>query len=198
MKIIDPSFEILQFPEDIRLLEIAGRNCYKSDKIDTDNFIKKIVKDGHLSVIEHLVATVKIICDRGVSHELVRHRLASYSQSSTRYCNYAKDKFGNELCFIKPFFWKEDSVQYQIWKEACQADENHYLSLIRLKAKPEEARSILPNSLMTEIIMTANLRSWLEMFPKRCSQKSHPQMRQIMIPLREEFKRRCSTIFEVE
>ena len=199
MKIIEPSFEILQFPSDLRLLEIAGRNCYKSDKQDTDNFIRKIVKDQHLSVIEHLVATVRIIADRGFLAEITRHRLVSFSVESTRYCNYAKDKFNNELTFILPrCFYNSDSLdaKYTIWYKQMQNAENSYLELIRLKTKPEDARSILPMSLKTDIIMTANLRSWLEMFPKRCSNKAHHDMSFIMRQIRQEFHKRCPTIFE--
>lgn len=199
MKIIEPSFEILQFPSDLRLLEIAGRNCYKSDKQDTDNFIGKIVKDQHLSVIEHLVATVRIIADRGFLAEITRHRLASFSVESTRYCNYAKNKFNNELTFIIPrCFYNADSfdAKYTIWYKQMQNAENSYLELIHLKTKPEDARSILPMSLKTDIIMTANLRSWLEMFPKRCSDKAHPDMKYLMRQIQQEFRKRCPAIFE--
>ena len=111
MRIIDPSFEILHMADSaevLRLLELAGRVCYKSeDRIGegtADAFIGRIVKSGHESVIEHAGASVRITCDRGVTHELVRHRLASYSQESTRYANYARDKFGREITVIKPHF----------------------------------------------------------------------------------------------
>jgi len=200
MKIIEPSFEILQFPEDISILEIAGRTCYKSEvsktKEQSNKFIKRIVDNGHESVIEHCSATVKIICDRGVSHELVRHRIASYSQESTRYCNYSQDKFDNEITFIRPSFWQEGSIQYEIWKNACKADEIHYINLISLGSKPEEARSVLPNSLKTEIVVTANFRSWRNIFRLRRSDKAHPDIRYIMKQIQEEFIKRCPVIFE--
>lgn len=190
MKIIEPSFEILYMynPKQVlEYLEIAGRTCYKSeDKITSDSaegFVRRIIDSGHHSVIEHINLTVKFICDRGVSHELVRHRLASYSQESTRYANYSKDKFGREITVIKPLFWPEDSLEYKAWLEAMQEAEKAYMRLIDMGARPEEARSVLPNSLKTEIVITANLREWRHIFTLRCSKKAHPQMREIMIPL---------------
>lgn len=202
MQVIAPSFEIMHFPEAesiLRHLELAGRVCYKSeDKITEEsagNFISRIVRSGHESVIEHAAATVRFVCDRGVSHELVRHRIASFSQESTRYANYAKDKFGREITVIRPFFWAEDSQAYAVWKEAMLAAEKAYMELTDAGARPQEARSVLPNSLKTEVVMTANLREWRHIFRLRCDGASHPQMRELTIPLLAEFSRRLPELF---
>lgn len=203
MNIIKPSFEILNninSDEILKYIEKIGRVCYKSeDKITSEssnNFIKNIVKNGHESVIEHKSISVKIICDRGVTHEIVRHRIASYSQESTRYCNYSSNKFGNELTLIRPYFWSEDSEAYFIWKQTMQEIENNYNKLIKLGVKPEEARSILPNSLKTEIVVTMNLREWRHFFKLRTSKRAHPQMREVAIPILEEFKKLIPIIFD--
>ncbi len=203
MKIVNASFEIIDTirPEEIlKNLEKFGRVCYKSESNITENsashFISKIIKSGHESVIEHEKVSVKIICDRGVSHEIVRHRIASYSQESTRYCNYIKNKFGNELTFIKPIFWDEGSTEYKIWFSSMQNIENTYMELVNLGARPEQARAVLPNSLKTEIIVTMNLREWRHFFKLRTSNRAHPQMREISIPLLQEFKVLLPWIFD--
>lgn len=203
MRIIIPSAEILD-PIDgekiIKSIERYGRVCYKSeDRITTDSartFIENIIASGHESVIEHEKVSVRIICDRGVSHEIVRHRIASYSQESTRYCNYSKDKFANELTFIKPCFWKEGSEQYQTWKRIMCEIEKAYLQLVKEGVKPQEARSVLPNSLKTEIVVTMNLREWRHFFRLRTSERAHPQMREIAVPLLREFQSRIPVIFD--
>lgn len=203
MRIISTSFEILDEIDGEKILkriETIGRICYKSeDKIteaSAKEFIKKLLKRGHESVIEHEKISVKIICDRGVSHELVRHRIASYSQESTRYCNYFKDKFGNELTLIKPYFWNDDIPKYNIWVETMQTIEQNYNKLIEMGAKPEEARSILPNSLKTEIIVTMNLRQWRHFFKLRAAPNAHPQMREVSIPLLNKMKTIIPVIFD--
>ena len=190
MRIIEPSVELigeLDAEKIMKHIELAGRVCYKSESKISDKsaekFIANIIKSGHESVIEHVSLTFKIVCDRGVTHEIVRHRLASYSQSSTRYCNYASDKFGNELTFIKPCFWNEDDENYNLWKETLELAEKNYLALIKNGAKPQEARSILPNSLMTEIFMTADLREWRHFLKLRCSKRAHPQMREVALKI---------------
>ena len=202
MRIIDPSFEIMHMAEPadlLRLLELAGRVCYKSeDRITEDSaadFIGRIVRSGHESVIEHAGATVRFVCDRGVTHELVRHRLASYSQESTRYANYAKDKFGREITVIRPHFWAEDDARYELWKQAMLAAEKAYLDLVDAGATAQEARSVLPNSLKTEIVMTANMREWRHVLKLRCDTPAHPQIRQVMLPLLAEFNRRLPALF---
>ena len=151
---------------------------------------------GHLSVIEHANATVRIVCDRGVTHEIVRHRLASYSQESTRYANYANQKFGNEITVIKPCFWKEGTPEFELWSESMTHSEKIYLDLIEGGASPQQARSVLPNSLKTEIVVTCNLREWRHIFTLRCDTPAHPQMREIMLPLLGEFHKRLPVIFD--
>ena len=203
MKIIEPTFYIednLDGYELLRKIERAGRVCYKSEgRISNDSaskFVQNIIKNGHESVLEHEKITVRIICDRGVSHEIVRHRIASYSQESTRYCNYSADKFGNELTFIKPFFWKEDEEKYHIWKQTMEKIEIAYIKLVELGATPQEARSVLPNSLKTEIVVTMNFREWRHFFQLRTSKAAHPQMRQIAIPLLQTFQAKLPMIFD--
>lgn len=139
---------------------------------------------------------MRIICDRGVTHEIVRHRIASYSQESTKYCNYSKNKFGNELTFIKPCFWTEDSIAYSLWKKQMQSAETCYLALIEAGATPEQARSVLPNSLKTEIIVTMNLREWRHFFQLRTSKRAHPQMREVAIPLLQQVQKLLPPVFE--
>ena len=203
MKEIRPSFEIMDDIDGAKILqklERCGRVCYKSeDKItegSAEKFIGMILKSGHESVLEHEKLTVKFICDRGVTHEIVRHRIASYSQESTRYCNYSKDKFGNELTFIRPCFWADDSEEYAVWKQAMEEIEKTYVKLISLGAKPEEARSILPNSLKTEIVCTMNLREWRHFFRLRTAERSHPQIMEISVALLDELKKRIPVIFD--
>ena len=186
MRIIDPSVELINAPTYGALLntiEVAGRVCYKSeDKIQegsAEKFIVGIIKRGHEAVLEHGVLTVKFICDRGVSHEIVRHRIASYCQESTRYCNYSQDKFGNEITVIRPCFLTEGTKEYELWRRACDRAESAYFDMLICGCTPQEARSVLPNSLKTEVVMTANIREWRHFIKLRASEKAHPQMRQI-------------------
>lgn len=203
MILIESSFKILDDINGMDMLkniERAGRVCYKSEeRISNDSgekFVRNIIKLQHESVLEHEKISVSIVCDRGVTHEIVRHRLASYSQESTRYCNYSQDKFGNQITFVKPSFWNEDEEKYIIWKDMMQTAEDNYLKLLEKGAKPEEARSILPNSLKTEIVVTMNLREWRHFFKLRASSKAHPQMREIAIPMLDEFKKLVPVVFE--
>ena len=222
MNIINASYKIEKLPsrEDIQLIEAAGRVCYKSEDKITDtsfvDFLERIVRKGHESVLEHSVLTVRFICDRGVSHELVRHRLASFSQESTRYCNYS----GNGVTFIIPCFlengrklyeshpWDTDieflskdernAMQaYVEWEQCMEYAEGTYNSLIKkLGLSAQEARSVLPNSTKTEVVMTANLREWRHILKLRTSKASHPQMREIMCPLLAELKASIPVIFD--
>ncbi|NJB68777.1 thymidylate synthase (FAD) [Desulfobaculum xiamenense] len=202
MRIVPASYEIMAMPDGadvLRHIEAAGRVCYKSEDKITDGsaeaFIRRIIAGGHESVIEHASATVRFVCDRGVTHELVRHRLASYSQESTRYANYSRDKFGREITVIRPLFWAEGTGEYRLWHEAMEHAERLYMQLVDAGAKAQEARSVLPNSLKTEIVMTANLREWRHVFRLRCDGPAHPQIREIMLPLLDEFARRLPAIF---
>ncbi len=188
MKIIEPSVELIDDFDAaaiMRKLELAGRVCYKSEgniKADSaEKFIRAIIKRGHESVIEHATISFKIVCDRGVTHELVRHRIASFSQESTRFCDYSAGKFGGELTFIKPCFWSADDENFQLWSATMAAIEKNYLAMRANGAKPEEARSILPNSLKTEIFVTMNLRELRHFLKLRTAAAAHPQMRQVAL-----------------
>lgn len=188
MRIIEPYIILesdLTQTQILKHLEKAGRVCYKSEDrisdMSAEKFIKNILKRGHESVIEHVSLTIRIVCDRGVSHEIVRHRIASYSQESTRYCNYFMDKFSNELTLIKPCFWEKESKEYLLWENAMSEIEKTYNELIASGAKPQEARSVLPNSLKTEIVMTMNLREWRHFLRLRTSTTAHPQMQQVSL-----------------
>jgi thymidylate synthase, flavin-dependent len=193
MNIIRPSVEIIDmddYDKIIKKIEKIGRVCYKSEANISDEsaerFISNILKRGHESVIEHEAVTVRMVCDRGVTHEIVRHRIASYSQESTRYCNYAGDKFGSQITVIDPaggFTYdpdnEKDCARYAVWKEAMENAEKSYFRMIELGATPQEARAVLPNSLKTEIVITMNLRSWRNFFRLRCDDHAHPQMREV-------------------
>lgn len=198
IKVIKPSFifeEDFNGEELLRRIEKYGRVSHKSEeKITPDSyrdFIKKLLSWGHESVFEHEKVTIRIICDRGVSHELVRHRIAAYTQESTRYCNY----YG-EIQFIQPLFFKKGTKEYDLWYQSCEIAAKNYAKLIQLGVTPEAARSVLPNSLKTEIIVTYNLREWRHVFEMRCQKAAHPQMREIMIPLLKEFQKRIPILFD--
>lgn len=205
MKLINPSYEILYFPtdDDFRRLERIGRICYKSeDRISETSyipFIKMILERGHEAVIEHLSATVLLVVDRGISHEIVRHRLASYCQVSTRYVNYAK-KDEIEFVDLHPgdlsAYPENKREAFRYWLDSLRTSEEVYLEMIRAGFKPEEARSVLPNALKTEIVVTANLREWRHIFRLRTAKAAHPQMREVMIPLAADFARRAPFLFE--
>lgn len=201
MKIVQPSFEILASTPNMELLIERGiRTAYKSeDRIEEGSAAKIIshVKSlKHESTLEHGVISVKFITDRGVTHELVRHRIASFTQESTRYCNYGKGKFGSEITVIEPFFFDKMSHAYMRWKDICTATEKVYLDLLDVGCKPQEARSVLPNSLKTEIVVTANVREWRKIMELRTSKEAHPQIRQIMCPLLAVMRERWPTLFD--
>lgn len=213
MKIIKPSYEILTPISDggikeLQHIEKIGRVCYKSEDRITDDgesakkFVKMLISNGHEAMIEHSSLSVKFVVDRGVSHELVRHRIASFAQESTRYCNYSKDKFGNEITVILPCFFDtgmgilSNSLVYQEWKSACECAEERYFNLLKMGATPQQARTVLPNSLKTEITITANYREWRNFFKLRTAEASHPQMREVAIPLLKELKTLIPIIFD--
>lgn len=190
MKIIKPDVEFIT-PIDgaaiLKRLEQCGRVCYKSEAKITDTsapaFVAGIIKRGHEAVLEHCSFTVKFICDRGVSHEIVRHRMASYCQESTRYCNYSKEGFGSEIAVIKPCFLYPNTDGFNLWEEGCLFAEQTYFNLLECGCSPQEARSVLPNSLKTEVVMTANIREWRHFLKLRCSPAAHPQMREVALIL---------------
>ncbi len=203
MKIIEASVELVDDFDAaavMKKIERAGRVCYKSEgniKDDSaEKFIRGIIKRGHESVIEHATVSFKIICDRGVTHEIVRHRLASYSQESSRYCDYSAGKFDGELTFIKPCFWTEDDENFQLWKSTMAQLEKNYLALRANGAKPEEARSILPNSLKTEIFVTMNLREWRHFLKLRTAKAAHPQMREVSLKIYKILIEKLPAVFD--
>ena len=199
MNIIKPSVEIEHQDWGLLLkrIEKKGRVCYKSEDRITDDsaerFIEFLVKRGHLSVLEHEKISVKFIVDRGITHEIVRHRVGSYSQESTRYCNYGNDDKG--ITVIEPFFYPKGSFKYDLWMKAERTSEEVYLDLLEQGSTPQEARDVLTNSLKTEIWVTYNIREWLYFFSKRAVKEAHPQMRQPVIPLLMIFKGILPAVF---
>lgn len=210
MQIIKPSVEIIDmedYDKIVKKIERIGRVCYKSESNISDGsaerFIGNILRRGHESVIEHEAITVRFVCDRGVTHEIVRHRIASYSQESTRYCNYTSDKFGNEITVIdlaSGFEYdlndEKDLAKYNIWKRSMEESERAYFEMLEAGATPQEARSVLPNSLKTEIVITMNLRSWRNFFRLRTDTAAHPQMREVAGIALKEFREKLPIFFE--
>lgn len=203
MRTINAGYEILTpiRGDELQLIEKAGRTCYKSEDKITDESAKKfvagLIKRNHEAMLEHSFLSIRFICDRGVSHELVRHRLASFAQESTRYCNYSQDKFGNELTFIKPCFF--DDIKYQRWLSAMADAQCAYFDLLNSGASPQEARSVLPNSIKTEVVMSTNYREWRHFFKLRAARATgpaHPQMEEITRPLLEELKTLIPVVFD--
>lgn len=223
MKLIRPYYEIItpinedmEVKKIIKTIEKVARTCYKSeDKITEDSaekMIKMLISRGHEAMIEFGDIIVKFVCDRGVSHEIVRHRLGSYAQESTRYCNYSKDKFGNQITFIIPCWINDEQIDLvqkmnennfmevyettKAWYSSLNASEQAYNLLIKLGWQPQEARSVLPNALKTEINVKYNIREWRHFFKQRCSTAAHPQMRELTIPLLNDFKLKIPILFD--
>ena len=206
MRVINAGYEIisdLNGAEILKHIERCARVCYKSEDRITDGSAEKMVaaliRSGHEAMLEHYSFTVKFICDRGIANELVRHRIASFAQESSRYCCYAKDKFGKELTFINPCFWEPDSDNYARWFHEMDEAEKTYLAMIESGATPEQARDILPMSIKTEIVMTANLREWrhfLKLRAEGVTGKPHPQMLEITIPFLKELKQKIPVVFD--
>jgi len=211
MKIIKQSHEILSLPDQgLQLLERAGRTCYKSeDKITQDSaerFVEMLVRRGHHAMIEFGDIMVKFVTNRGVTHELVRHRHCSFAQESTRYV-----KYDGQMEFIKPVWckdhllgtWSEQapvapdrSLAEQLWFSAMERAETDYKTLLQNGWKAQQAREILPNSLKTEIVMKANIREWRHVFALRCAKASHPQMVELMRPLLKEVQKKVPVVFD--
>jgi thymidylate synthase (FAD) len=198
MKIVPPS-ALLQWitPNPEQVIERAGRTCYKSESTFTPEtsakFIRMIIERGHESVIEHAVASFLVVCDRGISHEIVRHRLASYSQESTRYCNYANDRFAGEISVVEPPGLSPG--QLDDWRVSCENAEFSYLRMIDQGVSPQIARSVLPTCLKTEIVITANLREWRHILRLRLSPAAHPQIRSLMGMVADVLIRVCPNVF---
>jgi thymidylate synthase (FAD) len=202
MKIVKAGYEFIT-PVDgeviLNRIESVARTCYKSESksgVNCENFVRNLIKRGHEAMLEHCSFTVKFTVDRGVSHELVRHRVASFAQESTRYCNYAQDKFGHEISVIEPPL---DDSSREVWRQACEESEKAYFQMIDSGVSPQIARSVLPTCLKTEIVMTANLREWRHFFKLRAegvTGSPHPQMLEVAVPLLEEVKRKIPVIFD--
>lgn len=198
MKTVEQSVELLWVtPEPEKQIERAGRTCYKSEDKITENsagdFCGRMKESGHHAMIEHASASFRIVTDRGISHEIVRHRIASYAQESTRYCNYSKKKFGDELTFVRPPGLEGKSLL--AWAFACQRAEGTYMELLSQSITPQIARSILPTCLKTEIVMTCNFREWMYFIKLRGSKAAHPQIRVIANLISEELKAIAPSIF---
>ena len=203
MRIVQPSVSCIHAPSRRELyehIEHVGRVCYKSeDKItanSAEQFIRGIIKKGHEAVIEHGSITVKFVCDRGVSHELVRHRLASYCQESTRYCNYSQNKFGREITVVQPCWLRREAADWGVWQHACAQAEQAYFDLLSSGCTPQEARAVLPQSLKTEVMATMNPREWRHFFKLRCSPAAHPDMRHIANLAKEMFVENWPALFD--
>ena len=184
----------------LKHIETCGRVCYKSEnKMNDDSaekFVRGLIKRGHESVLEHASITVRFTTDRGVSHEIVRHRIASYSQESTRYCDYSQGKFGGEITVIKPVFVPEESARYAAWQQTCEAAEQGYMRMIKAGATPQQARAVLPTCLKTELIMTANVREWRHFLKLRTAEGAHPQMRELAAMLRDKLREAVPVVFD--
>lgn len=213
MKIVEPKYEILTDIseggiKELQQIERVARVCYKSeDKITPDGesakkLVRFLVKQEHEAMLEHSQLSVLFTCDRGVANELVRHRIASFAQESTRYCNYAGEKFGGELSFIISHYLfdstgsEKSRRMYAQWESSCKDDENYYMHLIDLGMRPEQARCVLPLCLKTEIVVTANYREWRNIFKLRTPVAAHPQMRELMCPLLKELQSKIPLVFD--
>ena len=204
MKLIKPKVEILDRLDEraiVGRIATVARTCYKSEGMRTADrdyaLVKRLIESKHEAMLEFVDVTVKFTCDRGVSHELVRHRMASFAQESTRYCNYSKDKFGNELTFIEPVWYDSLGITHrQDFEIALERCEDDYLEFIRQGWTPQQARAILPNALKTEINMKANLREWRHFFKLRCHKTAHPDIRALALDLLKQMHERIPIVFD--
>lgn len=199
MKIVKPSVELLWITENPEFqIEQAGRTCYKSEERITEDsakvFSRRMRELGHHAMIEHAVASFRIITDRGITHEIVRHRLASFAQESTRYCNYSADKFDNQCSFIEPPNLSDE--QRSIWENACSEAEKFYFAMLSAGSSPQMARSVLPTCLKTELVMMANFREWRHFIQLRGSKAAHPQIRPVAHAIWEILVKYAPNIFE--
>lgn len=201
MKLISPYIKVekIDGTKIMKRLERACRTCYRSEeKINEESYkalLNNCITRGHESILEHEKVTVVMCCDIGVYKDLTRHRIASFSIESTRYCNYGKDKFNNEIKFIKPCNIEEESELYVRWEEVCKEIEKTYLEMSKLGATPDQLRMILPHSTAAEVTMTANIREWKHILLLRTSKHTHPAIRQLLIPLLLYFKENMPEIF---
>ena len=215
MLIIQPEIQVENYDgiKIMKNIERACRTCYRSEELITEDSYKKLLKNcinrGHESILEHEKITIRMICDIGVYKDLTRHRFGSFSIESTRYCNYGKDKFDNEIKFIEPVFYtpgvmeeyndpikKNDCLKTQYWKRCMKFIESDYMDMTNIVgAKPDELRMLLPHSTAAEVTMTANIREWRHILGLRCSKAAHPAIRQLLIPLLLKFKEDMPELF---
>ncbi len=187
MNIVNASYEIMTFnPEiDVRDICLGYCICYGTNLPGTHDerceFIKK--HRHHESPLEHSRLTVLFDINRGISHQLVRHRHTAYSQQSTRYCNYSNGRFGNNVTFIKDYTIAKNSTAYEKWLQSRKNDEEEYFDQLKDGLKPEQARGGLPNDTATRLLVTTNFREWRTIFKLRCDSHAHYQMREVMRPL---------------
>lgn len=210
MRVIEPGFKVYEDLTDpavtsamLKKIEIIGRTCYKSeDKIcggSASRFVRRLVESGHEAMLEHVSITIMFTVDRGVSHEMVRHRMASFAQESTRYANYSKDKFGKEITVIYPFYLRIGTDAFRAWYDSCQTAENAYMEMLENGNTPQEARAVLPNSLKTDIWVTMNLRElrhFLKLRAEGVTGKPHPQMSQVTVPLLKHLREYLPEVFD--
>ncbi len=200
MRIVEPWIKVekIDGKQIMQRIERACRTCYRSEgKITEDsykNLIKNCITRGHESVLEHEKVTVRIYDDIGSYKDLTRHRFASFSVESTRYCSYDKDKFGNEIAFMNPIYI-EDKELYELWKDTMQRIEENYIKMKELGATTDMCRELLPHSAAAEYTMTANIREWKHILSLRANDHVHPSIRQVMIPLLKYFKEQMPDIF---
>ncbi len=202
MKIVEPYIEVepIDGIKIMKNIEKACRTCYRSEGSITEDSYKKLLNNcitrGHESVLEHEKVTVRMYADLGVYKDITRHRIASFSIESTRYCNYGKDKFDKEIKFMKPCNIEEGTELYDTWKSALEDLEKAYLKMSDEGAKPDQLRMLLPHSTAAEVNMTCNLREWRHVFSLRANNHAHPSIQQVLIPLLLQFKKDMPELFE--
>ena len=216
MKIVEPWIEVENFDgkKIMKNIERACRTCYRSENLIDEESYKRLLRNclnrGHESILEHEKITIRMICDIGVYKDLTRHRFGSFSIESTRYCNYSKDKFENNIKFIKPVFYtpgtieeyddpikKNDCLKTQYWERCMKFIESDYMDMTNIVgAKPDELRMLLPHSTAAEVTMTTNIREWRHILSLRCAKMTHPAIRQLLIPLLLYFKQEMPELFD--
>ena len=193
MILIQPKIEVENYNpiQIMKNIERACRTCYRSENFITEESYKKLLKNcinrGHESVLEHEKITVRMTCDIGVYKDLTRHRFGSFSIESTRYCNYSKDKFDNNIKFIEPIYF-DDGDKGQLWADTMMEIESQYMKMATAGCTPDEMRMILPHSTAAEVTMTANIREWRHILDLRTKKMTHPAIRQLLIPLLLKFQ----------
>lgn len=204
MVIIDPAYIIMNDisdggVEELKLIERVARVCYQSETgktfEDTKAFIRRLIKRKHFAMIEHSFLSVMFECDRGISHEVVRHRIGSFAQESTRWCNYSKDRFGNGITVIDPGF-DRNGIDHLTWKRACLSAEDTYMKMVNSGISPQKARGVLPHALKTSVVLSTNYREWRHFFELRCAADAHPQLRELATKLLHDLNGKIPVIFE--